>query len=59
MAVYLIREKYKTPLKKIGEMFGKRDHATIAHGYDKIKQALNVDQHVKNDIEYLEKKLVE
>lgn len=59
VAVYLIREKYKTPLKKIGEMFGKRDHATIAHGYDKIKQALNVDQHVKNDIEYLEKKLVE
>lgn len=59
VAIYLIRERYKTPLKKIGEIFGKRDHATIAHGYDKIKQAVVSDQHVKNDIEYLEKKLNE
>lgn len=59
VAIYIIRENYKTPLKKIGEMFGKRDHATIAHGYDKIKQALITDQHVKNDIDYIEKKLKE
>lgn len=59
VAIYIIREHYKSPLKKIGEMFGKRDHATIAHGYDKIKQAMINDQHVKNDIDYLEKKLKE
>lgn len=57
VAYYLIRKKYKTPLKKIGESFGKRDHATIAHGYEKIKTQLKTDQHVKSDVEYLINKL--
>ena len=57
ISYYLIREKFKTPLKKIGESFGKRDHATIAHGYEKIKSQLKTDQHVRSDIEYLTNKL--
>lgn len=57
IAFYIIRENYKTPLKKIGELFGKRDHATVAHGYDKIKEMLKENQHVKNDLEYLEKRI--
>ena len=59
IAYYLIREKYKTPLKKIGENFGKRDHATVAHGFEKIKSQLKTDQHVRSDIEYLLNKLEE
>lgn len=59
IAIYIIRKKYSTPLKKIGEYFGKRDHATIAHAYDKIKQAVSNDQHVKNDIDFILKKLDE
>lgn len=57
IAYYLIRHKYKTPLKKIGESFGKRDHATVAHGIEKIKTQLKTDQHVKSDVEYLKNKL--
>lgn len=57
IAFYIIREKYKLPLKKIGEAFGKRDHATVAHGYDKIKSTIKTNQHIKNDVDYLEKKL--
>ncbi|MFA5543004.1 MAG: chromosomal replication initiator protein DnaA [Bacilli bacterium] len=59
VAIYIIRKHYKTPLKKIGEYFGKRDHATIAHAYDKIKAAIKDNQHTKNDIEFIEKKLEE
>ena len=59
IAIYIIRKKYNTPLKKIGEYFGKRDHATIAHAYDKIKQSVLNDQHIKNDIDFILKKLDE
>lgn len=57
IAIYLIREHLKTPLKKIGEAFGNRDHATIAHSFEKIHNLLKTDQHVKTDIDYLIKKL--
>jgi len=57
IAIYLIRENLKIPLKKIGEAFGSRDHATIAHGYEKIQNLLKTDHHVKSDVEYLMKKL--
>ena len=57
IAIYLIREQYKTPLKKIGDVFGKRDHATIAHGYDKIKDAIKSDPHVKVDVDYIASKI--
>jgi len=58
IAFYLIRENYKTSLKKIGQLFGNRDHATVAHGYEKIKNMIKTDQHVQADIEYLQKKVV-
>jgi len=57
IAFYIIRKKFKTPLKRIGEFFGKRDHATVAHGYDKINVSLKDNQHVRSDIENIEKKL--
>ena len=57
IAIYIIREQYRTPLKKIGELFGKRDHATIAHGFEKIKEALKTNPHVKVDIDYIRSKM--
>ena len=57
IAIYLIRELYKTPLKRIGEHFGRRDHATIAHSYDKIKESIKTNPHIKADIDYITQKL--
>ncbi len=53
IAIYIIREKYRTPLKKIGEVFGHRDHATIAHGYEKIKESIKINPHIKVDVDYI------
>lgn len=53
LAIYLIRNKTDLPLKKIGEFFNNRDHATIAHSIDKIEKLMNVDNNVKKDIEIL------
>lgn len=57
LCYYIIRSKYNVSLKKIGENFGDKDHTTITHGYEKIKESIKVDSSVKNDVQYIENKL--
>lgn len=57
VAIYLIRSKYNTPLKKIGDAFGSRDHATISHAFDKIGFSMKNNPLIKSDIEILLKML--
>lgn len=57
IAIYLIRDKFNIPLKRIGEFFGNRDHATISHSIDKIKHGIQTNPLIKTDIEILEKKI--
>lgn len=57
LCYYIIRNKFNTPLKKIGENFGDKDHTTVTHGYDKIKDVIKTDSKVKNDVNYIESKL--
>ena len=56
IAIYLIRDKFNIPLKRIGEFFGNRDHATISHSIDKIKHGIQTNPLIKTDIEILEKR---
>ena len=57
LCYYIIRNKYNISLKKIGENFGNKDHTTITHGFEKIKEVIKTDSKVKNDISYIENKL--
>ena len=41
--MYLTRELTDLSLPKIGEEFGGRDHTTVIHAYDKIKEEMNSD----------------
>src|SRR5690554_4333793 len=41
IAMYLSRELTDLSLPKIGEEFGGRDHTTVIHAYDKIKEEMN------------------
>ena len=59
LAFYLMREDLGLQLKEIGVLFGNRDHSTILHGYDKIKELLENDTHVVSDIDYIRKKFKE
>lgn len=43
IAMYLTRELTDLSLPKIGEEFGGRDHTTVIHAYDKIKEEMNSD----------------
>ena len=59
LAFYLMREDLGLQLKEIGVLFGNRDHSTILHGYDKIKELLENDTNVVSDIDYIRKKFKE
>jgi chromosomal replication initiator protein len=49
--MFLSRELTELSLPEIGEYFGGRDHTTVLHSYNKIKEALNKDLALKERIE--------
>jgi chromosomal replication initiator protein len=53
VAVYLSRELTDISLTSIGESFGRRDHTTIIHSYNKIKDKIKKDKGFKNTIDNL------
>ena len=57
MAMYLCRELTKSSLPKIGQSFGGRDHTTVMHACDRIKEALQSDMDTKNLVERITHKL--
>lgn len=59
VAMYLCRELTDNSLPKIGENFGNRDHTTIMHGVDKIKNDMDKDPALKASIKNLINTLTE
>ena len=57
MAMYLIRYNTDLPLKKIGELFGGKDHTTVMNAIEKVEKELKTNTQVKEAISELEKRL--
>ncbi len=51
VAMYLSRELTDLSLPEIGGFFGGKDHTTVLHSYNKIKEGLNKDGVFKNRVE--------
>lgn len=47
IAMYLMYEECKMPFEKIGQVLGGRDHTTILHGVEKIRDAVSRDREVQ------------
>lgn len=43
LAMYILSEDLKLTVEKIGEVLGGRDHTTVMHGRDRIKNLVDVD----------------
>ncbi|MGT2828964.1 chromosomal replication initiator protein DnaA [Streptococcus hillyeri] len=57
VAIFLAREMTDNSLPKIGKEFGGRDHSTILHAYNKIKNMLKTDDGLRIEIETLRQKI--
>jgi len=55
--MYLCRDMTNTPLKTIGIFLGGKDHSTIKHGVDKIKNNIISDEALNNTINIIKKKI--
>ena len=56
--MYLCRELTDIPLKTIGIMLGGRDHSTVNHGVEKIKEEIKMDEALNNTVEIIKKKII-
>ena len=57
MAMYLIRYHTDLPLKKIGDLFGGKDHTTVMNAIEKVEKELKTNTQVKEAISELQKRL--
>ncbi len=50
IAMYIIRELLDMSTTEIGGAFGGRDHSTVLHAYDKIRNLIERDSRTKRDV---------
>lgn len=57
VAMFLAREMTDNSLPKIGKEFGGRDHSTVLHAYNKIKNMIIEDESLRIEIETIKNKI--
>ncbi len=50
IAMYLMREETETPFIQISSYFGKRDHTTAMHSYEKIEGLVETDNQMRQEV---------
>jgi chromosomal replication initiator protein len=58
IAMYLSRQLTESSLNTIGEAFGGRDHGTVLHACRLVKDRMQIDQQVRQTVQYLERQLM-
>ena len=57
IVMYILREYTPLTLDKIGKMLGGKDHTTVMHGADKVKEDMVVNEDIHNNVDIILKKL--
>ena len=57
IAMYLIRDTLDVPLKKIGDVFGGKDHTTVMSAIQKVEKELKTDESLKEAINELKTRI--
>ena len=57
VVMFILRENTDLTLDRIGKMLGNKDHTTVMHGADKIKEDLRSNEELHGNIELILKKL--
>ena len=56
--MYLCREMVDIPYKSIASFLGKKDHSTIIHGVNNIKEKIETSDDIKNKVDIIKKKII-
>lgn len=56
IAMYLIKDLFDLPYKRIGSYFMNRDHSTVMHSCEKVSNEIQIDHNLKMDVEKLKHK---
>lgn len=51
VAMYISRDRTKYSLQRISSSFGRKDHTTVLHAYDKVKNLIQTDPDMHNEIQ--------
>ena len=54
ITIFLLKDNTTLSLREIGNLFSKRDHATVLYSYNKIKEMQNFDLTLKYEIEKID-----
>ena len=57
VAMYLMREEIGASFPLIGKELGKRDHTTAMHAYEKIKEEIEQNSRIKQEIDLIKQRL--
>ena len=57
VCMYILREYTGLTLDRIGKELGEKDHTTVMHGADKIKEDLRTNDELKSNVDSILKKL--
>jgi chromosomal replication initiator protein len=57
VAMYIIRDLTELSLPEIGEIFNGRDHTTVLHAYNKIKDGVVANPELQNKIQRIIKSI--
>lgn len=55
--MYVLRENTDLTLERIGKYLGNKDHTTVMHGADKIKDEIKTNEELRSNISFIMKKL--
>ncbi len=57
VAMYLMRSEIDTSFSLIGEILGNRDHTTVMHAFNKIKQGASQDKNIEQELNLIKQQL--
>ena len=57
ICMYMIREYTATSLESTAKILNKKDHTTVIHGINKIKEEMDKNTDIKNKVEIIKKKI--
>ncbi len=57
VAMYLMREELNASFPLIGHELGGRDHTTAIHSYNKVKEEVENEKRIKQEVDYIKQRL--